>query len=258
MELGELKPILVTLALPPLGLLLLAAAGWALAWRRRGAGLALIGLSLALLMALGSHAVALHLARNLLPQYAPLALNELASVQAVVVLGGGVVPVSPEYGQPQLGHASFARLRYGAWLAKRSGKPLGFAGGRGWVNPGGDVPPEGDIAGRIAADEFGLSMTWIDNRSRDTAENAAEMARLMRPAGVQRVALVTDSWHMPRALQAFRRAGLQPLPAPMGFPVAGARPLLEWLPSLGGWGLSYAVLREALALQVARFTADLP
>ena len=257
MELGELKPILATLVLPPLGPLLLAALGWLLAWRHRRTGLAVVAAGLLSLAVLASHTVALWLAGHLLPPVAPLSAQGLASVQAVVVLGGGVVPVSPEYGQPQLGPASLARLRYGVWLAKRSGKPMAFAGGAGWVSPNGESPPEGDIARRIAAQEYGVEMAWVDNRSRDTAENAAEMARLLAPAGVRRIALVTDSWHMPRALQAFERAGLQPVPAPMGYPVAGQRPLLEALPSLGGLALSHAVLREALALQVARFTADL-
>ena len=73
-----------------------------------------------------------------------------------------------------------------------------------------------------------------------------------------RVALVTDSWHMPRAAAAFSAAGLQVTPAPMGFPVAGERPVLQWLPSVGGLALSRTVLREWLALRVAAFTPDLP
>lgn len=257
MELGELKPILATLVLPPLGPLLLAALGWVLAWRHRRTGLALVAAGVLSLAVLSSHTVALWLAQALLPRVAPISPQALASAEAVVVLGGGVVPVSPEYGQPQLGPASLARLRYGAWLAKRGAKPLAFAGGVGWVSPAGESPAEGDLAQRIAAEEYGVTMKWVDNRSRDTAENAAEIARLLAPVGLRRVAVVTDSWHMPRAIQAFERAGLQPVAAPMGFPVAGQRPLLEALPSLGGLGLSHAVLREALALQVARFTADL-
>jgi uncharacterized SAM-binding protein YcdF (DUF218 family) len=258
MDPGELKPILAALALPPAGPLLLALLGLLLLARHRRTAAALLLAGVGSLWVLSCHAVALLLAQQLLPQVPPLRPAGLAPVQAVVVLGGGVVPYAPEYGSPQLGSASIARLRYGAWLARRAAKPLGFAGGVGWSSVGTDTPAEADLARALLASEYGLSLTWVDNRSRDTHENAREMARLLRASGVTRVALVTDSWHMPRAAEAFRAAGLEVTPAAMGYPVAGERPLLQWLPSIGGLGLSRTVLREWLALRVAAFTADLP
>jgi len=42
------------------------------------------------------------------------------------------------------------------------------------------------------------------------------------------------------------------VPAPTGFAVPKNRPLIEWLPSGEGLGLSRQVLREALALGIAR------
>ena len=47
----------------------------------------------------------------------------------------------------------------------------------------------------------------VDDRSRDTAENATQMAALLQRDGVRRIALVTDAWHMPRAMGCFRHAG---------------------------------------------------
>lgn len=258
MEPGELKPILAVLALPPAGPLLLALLGLLLLARHRRAAAVLLLAGIGGLWVLSCHAVALLLAQHLLPQVAPLRPAALAPVQAIVVLGGGVVPYAPEYGSPQLGSASIARLRYGAWLARGSAKPLGFAGGVGWSSAGTGAPAEAELARALLAGEYGLALTWVDHRSRDTRENAWEMARLLRASGVSRVALVTDSWHMPRAAAAFRATGLEVVPAPMGFPVAGERPLLQWLPSVGGLGLSRTVLREWLALRVAALTADLP
>ena len=40
----------------------------------------------------------------------------------------------------------------------------------------------------------GLRIRWLDDRSRDTAENAQRMAELLLPQGVRRIALVTDAW----------------------------------------------------------------
>jgi uncharacterized SAM-binding protein YcdF (DUF218 family) len=260
MELGELKPVLTTLALPPAGPLLLIALGLLLAWRRkRRAGIAVAATGLGALWVLSCSAVALWLAGTLLPQFQPVRASQLEPVQAIVVLGGGVVPQAPEYGQPQLGAASLARLRYGAWLARQTGKPLAFAGGVGWwTNTGIGAPAEAELARRHAAEDFGLELTWVDPRSRDTFENARNMAALLTLSGVSHIALVTHSWHMPRAAAAFQEAGLQVLPAPMGFPVASERPVLQWLPSVHGMSLSRTVLREWLGSAVPPSGPALP
>ena len=91
------KPFLSDLVLPPLGPLLLALLGLFLVWRRRRGGIALTLLGLALLWVLSSHGTAVWLSRTVLTQYAPLAVSQLKSdkVQAIVVLGGGVLPQAP-------------------------------------------------------------------------------------------------------------------------------------------------------------------
>lgn len=247
---GELKPILATLVLPPAGPLLLALLGLLLAWRRRGAGLALAFLAVLSLAALSTHAVALLLARALLPQVAPLDAAQLQRVQAIVVLGGGVLPQAPEYGSPQLAEASLMRLRYGAWLARRSGKPLALAGGIGWGGGAGQREGEASVARRVLQEDWGLAARWVDDRSRDTRENARRMAAQLLPAGVRRVALVTDATHLPRATAQFRAAGFEVVPAPTHYPLPRGRALLEWLPSAQGLMTSRTVLREWLALQL--------
>ena len=251
MDLGELKPILAALALPPSALLLLAALGLVLlALRRRRAGAACAVIGIAGLWLLSCQAVAAFLATALLPAVEPVRPEALDRVQAIVVLGGGVQPEAPEYGAPQLTAVTLRRLRYGAFLARRTGKPLAFAGGIGWAAAGTDTLPESVVAGRTAL-EFGVRLRWADARSRDTVENAQIIKQLLAADGVTRVALVTDSWHMPRAVRAFEAAGLRVVPAPTGFPVAETRPLLTRLPSSEGLTLSRQVLREALGLLVA-------
>jgi uncharacterized SAM-binding protein YcdF (DUF218 family) len=252
MQAGELKPILAALALPPAGPLLLALAGLAWArWRRR-AGTALAVLAIAALTALSCQGVALLLARGILPQVAAAQARDLQSVQAIVVLGGGVDRDTPEYGSPQLGAFAYGRLRYGAWLARRSGKPLAYAGGQGWSALGSGQEPEAQVARRVVRDDYGLALRWLEDRSRDTRENADFIAQAMRPDGILRIAVVTDSWHMPRAVHYFRAAGFEVVPAPTGFPQTQGNGVLQWLPSAEGLLLSRQVLREWLALRVAR------
>lgn len=248
---GEWKPILTALVLPPAGPLLLVLLGLIVArrWRRAGSGLAV--LAVATLWALSCHGFGVLLEGWLLPRAAAVQPAQLATVQAIVVLGGGIEREAPEYGLPQPSPATLARLRYGAWLAHRTGKPLAFAGGIGWAAVDGGIAPEGEVARQVLAQDFGVVPRWIDGDSRDTRENAVRTRRLLAAAHVDRIALVTNTWHMPRAVREFERAGFRVLPAPTGFPVPKTRPLLEWLPSGDGLELSRMVLREALAAAVA-------
>ena len=248
---GELKPILSALVLPPAAPVLLALVGLLLAARRRvRLGLAIAFVGTASMWLLACHAVGVLLSAWLLPRYEAVRAEQLAPVQAIVVLGAGVLPEAPEYGVAQPSPFTLGRLRYGAQLARRTGLPLAFAGGVGWSSAGTDMPPESDTAARTLQ-EFGVAPRWSGTRSRDTQENASELAALIGRQGIRRIALVTDAWHMPRAVVEFRRAGFEVVPAPTGFPVAQTRPLLEWLPSAEGLGLSRRVLREAIGLRLA-------
>ncbi len=259
MDPAEWRPILSTLVLPPAGPLLLIAFGWLLARRHRRTGRTLGLAGLVLLWLLCSNAVALRLSELLLPPVAVLPPAEAAArlgarqVQAVVALGGGLYPRVPELQGPQPSSQTGSRALYGAWLARESGLPLGFAGGIGWANAGDpDHPDEADAVARLLARTGLAPLRWADSRSRDTIENATNMAALLRRDGIERVALVTSAWHMPRAVRAFEATGLSVLPAPMGFIVPLQRPLLEWLPSTYGLANTQAVLREWLALRLGR------
>lgn len=250
---GELKPFLAALLLPPAGPLLLALLGLVLATRRRGVGLLVAATGIVIALALSTNGTAMFLAQYLLPPLAPAAPEDVRKTQAVVVLGGGVLPAAPEYGAVQPNANTLARLRYGVRLVRQSGLPLAFAGGVGWASTGMRTESEGAVARRVLEQEYGVKPAWVDDRSRDTGENARHMASLLLPQGVRRITLVTDAWHMPRATAEFRRAGFEVFPAPTRFPGPYTRPLLEWLPSATGVLLCRELLREWVARQVARF-----
>lgn len=249
---GELKPVLAALVLPPAAPMLLLLLGLLWAGRRRAAGLALAFLALASLWLLSCNAVGLVLARHLLPPVQAAQPAQVQGMQAIVVLGGGVLPQAPEYGVAQPGPHTLQRLRYAAWLARRTSLPLAFAGGVGWAAADTATESEGAVARRVLAQDYGLSLRWLDERSRDTQENVRRMAEVLLPAGIRRIALVTDATHMPRAQRHFRDAGFEVLPAPTDFPIAEGRSVLQWLPSGQGLDLSRQVLREWLASRVAR------
>lgn len=256
---AEWRPILAALVLPPTGPMLLIALGWLLGRRWRASGRALTLLGLLTLWLLCCNGMATWLARTLLPQVAALAPAEAADrlraadIQAVIVLGGGLYPRVPELAGPLPSSQTSARVLYGSWLAREAGLPLGFAGGIGWANAGDPShPSEAEAVANQLARAGSAPLRWADGSSRDTRENAANMAALLRQDQISRIALVTSAWHMPRSVRAFEAEGLAVLPAPMGFAVPLHRPLLEWMPSSHGLANASHVLREWLALRLGR------
>ncbi len=204
-------------------------------------GLWVAGLSLGLLWALGTPAVARRLLRPI-RRHAPLlgpgptdgSTVSPEGVQAVVVLDAGGRDGAQEH--PGLGVSALTleRLRYGAWLHRQLDVP---------------VLVTGDGAGRVQSEvlenSFGVLARWVEERSRNTEENARFSAAILLPEGVLRIALVTHYWHMPRAEGAFRRAGFEVVPAPMGF---GGYPrgLRDYLPSVVAWQDSYLAFHELI------------
>ena len=149
----------------------------------------------------------------LLPSPPPFSLSEdeapgragpHAASTAIVVLGAGRRPFSPEDGMANLKPATIERLRFGLWLSRQTGWPVGYTGGIGYAEELG--PSEAEIASRIAASEFQHPLRWAEGRSRDTAENAALMVPLLREAGMQWIVLVTHD--------CTRRSACSPAPEP--------------------------------------------
>lgn len=178
---------------------------------------------------------------------APLTETQIdtSNAQAIVVLGAGRREAAPEFGGRDTVNAlALERLRYAAWLARRSGLPVIPSGG----NPMSDGPSEAAMARRILEQEFGVKVLFIEERSRTTREQARMLAEQLEKQGIQRIMLVTHAWHMLRALDVFEAAEIDSLPAPTGFvPDATTQAhYTDWLPSTNALGNSYFALHEHL------------
>src|SRR6185369_176701 len=123
-----LKKLLASLILPPTGLVLLAFAGLAISIRRRRLGLAIVSLALAAIVVLSLRPVAYALNRSL-EDAPPLSQQALDRAQAIVILGGGTYPDTPEFGGDMLNAFSLERTHYGVFLQRRSGLPILVTGG---------------------------------------------------------------------------------------------------------------------------------
>ena len=240
------------LILPPANLFLLIVAGLAM-WRRwPRAGRIVAGTGFAALAFLSSTAGARFFVTPLERMTAPLQAPERAGAQAIVVLAAGRLQRAPEYGGRDIpDYVGLARLRYAAHLQRRTGLPVLVSGGVG----AGVARVEHDgataLADAMAAalrEDFGVPVKWIEPRSRDTGENAAFSAALLRADGVKRIILVTDAMHMPRSRAAFERAGLDVVSAPTIFFSHQPQPLSAWIPSAEGMHRSWYAVYELLGI----------
>jgi uncharacterized SAM-binding protein YcdF (DUF218 family) len=225
--------------LPPLNLALIALAGFLLRKRRPRTGTALCAAALLGLLILCTGAGARLFTAPLEQMTTPLAIAKDAGAQAIVVLGGGRQPRAPEYGgRTSPSPATLGRLRYAATLYRQTGLPVLVSGG----NPDGAGEPEAAVMARVLQEEFATPVKWMEPDSNNTAQNALYSAKLLQAAGVQRILLVTDALHMPRAAAAFERTGLAATPAPTGFLVNGPLTVSDFVPN----GSALAVSRYAL------------
>lgn len=217
--------------MPPGLLFLLLVAAWWLrrSWPRTARACFVAGLGGLWLMSLPL--VVQGLARQL-ETVAPLQRDEWASLSgradAIVILGAGRERGDLAWdSQDQPTGVALERMRYAAQLAKASGLPVLTSGGLHYGSP----PSEARLMADSMQRDFVVPVRWLEEESRTTWENARFSAAMLLPQGVKRVVVVTQAWHMPRAVWSFQRAGFEVVPAPVGFmgvdqgaPFAGALP----------------------------------
>lgn len=241
-----LKKLVAALVLPPFGLLLLALIGLRLTRARPRLGRSIAALALLGLTALSLPPVASLLLRSLETR-PPISAEQLARAQAIVILGGGNYSVAPEYGGDTVGRWTLERVRYGVHLQRSSGLPILVTGGAPY---GGR--PEGETMKDAIERDFNGRVKWVESASRDTAENAAFSANLLKAAGVSRIALVSHSWHLPRATELFERQGIEVLAAPTGFSRRPPAPFPLLLPAASALENSSEALHEWLGIFALR------
>ncbi|MDE2333766.1 MAG: YdcF family protein [Rhodospirillales bacterium] len=210
----SLGPLPTALLLPPGNLLIGGIAAVVLPWPRRARRLirwlGRVALVLVLVLALPFVPTLMTMAlQSRLPLKPPIA----DPPQAIVILSAEVRASAPGALEPaaSAGPMTLSRVEAGVRLARRTGLPILVTGGV--VLPG--TPPVGEVMARLLRTSFGLTARWVESRSENTWQNAAYSAPLLRAAGIHAIYLVTDAGHMPRAIIAFRHAGIVATAAPV-------------------------------------------
>jgi uncharacterized SAM-binding protein YcdF (DUF218 family) len=236
-----LKAIAKALVLPPAGPMLLALAGLFVTRHAPRAGRVLIWTGALSMVLLCLPIVAWLLARPFDMQ--PVDFTEAKRAQAIVILGGGTRRRAPEYGGDTMARFTAERVRYGARVARQTGLPV--------LVTGGSMPDvqssEAAIMRAVLEAEYGVAVRWIEDRSRNTHENAQFSATLLKADGVATVVLVAHAMDMPRARAEFAAAGIATIAAPTGLSSAGPLRLMDFVPSASALQASHDALYEILA-----------
>lgn len=234
--------------LPPGCNLILACIGFLL-WRSRPKlAKGLVIFSFLALWLFSTPITTRYLLNNLQYRYPTLSPSELRAEKdaAIVVLEASLNMNTPEYGQPTVTENTLARIRYAAFLHKKTGIPILVSGN----DPGHPTINQADYMAEALQNYFNVPTKWKEDKGYNTAQEGIYSAQILKAAGVKKIYLVTHASHMPRAMYAFQNKGLEVVAAPTGYKGFGRSlgQLSTYLPSMEALDVSQGAMREYIGM----------
>ena len=142
---------------------------------------------------------------------------DMAPPYGIIILGGAIAEdLSAAHGQTNFGDGA-ARLTEAAILARRY--PFArvvYTGGSASFTPE-DSTEAQQAKTLLVALGVDPARIAIENRSRNTVENARFTAALVAPQPDQTWLIVTSAWHIPRSMGLFRKAGFKVVAYPVDY-----------------------------------------
>jgi uncharacterized SAM-binding protein YcdF (DUF218 family) len=155
----------------------------------------------------------------------PLPPPDLPPPEGIIVLGGAIDDlVSAARGQTVFDEGG-ERLTEAVVLAKRFPQArVVYTGGTASFIPGA-ISTEA-LQARKLMSQIGIApeRVTMEDKSRNTDENARFTAAIVHPQSSQRWIIVTSAFHMPRSMGIFEKAGFHPIAYPVAFRTRGHWP----------------------------------
>ena len=246
-----IKKVITPFLLPSTLIFMLILLSFFLILLKKKWGKILLGLALIFYYVFSISPVSHLLLKGLENKYSPLD-DPPASVQYVVVLGGGIRnPFSSLLPHHRLDTSSFIRVFEGVRLYKKIQDGYLIVSGRDWTIRS----PIDD--GCVDMKKFSLLLgveedrIILECRSRDTFEEAQEVKKII---GEKPFLLVTSAYHMPRAMNIFKKLGLKAIPAPCDFKAQGKnkKAFLDFIPA--GMSESNLAIKEYMGILLSKIT----
>ncbi|HFE37495.1 MAG TPA: YdcF family protein [Gammaproteobacteria bacterium] len=198
---------------------------------------------------ISGYALSLPLTSDLLTQslqiYPALTEQQLHNTDAgaIVVLSSEKYKNAPEYQGDTIGNTSLVRIRYGAYIHRLTDLPILVSGGHVFDRDGSSLA---QVMAQSLQDDFQIKNVWLEEQSRTTAENATLSQAFLKKKQINKILLVTNAYHMPRAVNIFEKTGLEVIPAPTKFATGSEPWYLKILPSASALKSNYIALHEWL------------
>lgn len=249
-------PWLTAIAYPPtLSAWLAAIALIAFVLKRRRVAAGLLGVAVAWSLLWSLPAVSERLRDTLASRYPPAPPDApLPPVDVIVVLGGGIGrPSWFDNGDAYAPVLANSRVAAGARAWQRGVAPRLLLSGGPTARDRNETRTMAQAMRRLGVPDAAL---LLDEHSRTTGDNARRTGALTAAHGWRRIVLVTSSMHMPRALELFRRQGLEVEPLAVGDNRLKGSP--GWQPRLHTLRRSEQALKEYAGWALARLGLPAP
>ena len=234
--------------LPPLNSVIIMIIGYLIMRYRKRIGMSIIIIGIATLYIQSTPYFASYVNRSL--EVSPFTSEQLKQAQAIVILGGGVKNSGLEYSHNVVPNTStLVRINYAAHLARNYPDKLIITSG-GYTSV---KYSEANIMRNVLINNYHITNQIItENKSRNTDENAKYVAEILKPTNITRVAIVTQAYHMKRAVMLFKKYGLDPIPASTDyFHFEDAQmPVITFLPSAKALHYSARALHEIFGYMI--------
>ncbi|KOF53965.1 MULTISPECIES: YdcF family protein [unclassified Achromobacter] len=221
-------------------------------FRLRKTGAALMAAGLIWALAWSLPATSLWLGGALEHRYPHLPAAESPTADAIVVLGGNTANGRANWFLPYDRQTAVVRVDTAMELYRAGRAPRVLLSGGALE---GDVSEAKGMAYTLRQQGVPDAALILENSSRTTYENAALTEDKLKARGIHTILLVTSSLHMPRAMAAFSKQGVQAIAAPtppqIVVPEAESRdPFWPWLPNQRAFDASRSIIKEYAGLFV--------
>ena len=166
---------------------------------------------------------------------------DFSGAEAIVVLGADVRRGDGR-NSDRIGPASLERLVLAVDAYRRLHLPIAVSGGRvaDWH------VAVGQLMKSALEEYFGIPVTWSEEESRTTYENALYTARLLRREQINTVVVIAQAEDLPRAVWCFKRVGLRAIPWPAPRRVFKPDSVEDFLPDSKAFQQSFHALHEMI------------
>jgi len=234
---------LIALISPLGGGIVLLLCALLLGWQKRGRWASFLGWSGLLWLTVWSLPVVSHALRSWVESGYPLrAVAMTPSAQAIVVLGGGVRPPEVSGQAPDLNNGS-DRVWHGVRLFHAGKAPFLLMSGGSDLSQ--SASSEAEVMRQFAMDlGVPIGAIVLEERSRNTRQNAQFSAEMLKAQGVKNILLVTSALHMRRAVALFESQGLMVTPAATDHEARSRFSAVDWLPDANALDGSGRAMKE--------------